>query len=131
MKLELSDVSLEIDRELILDKVSFRLTAGQSLVVLGNSGAGKSKLLEVIAGIIINQRGRIRFAGQEIASLSPQERGIGFVFQDYALFPHLTVVENIRYGLHFNKGNHADAETYLKELVDLLNLKGLEKRYPF
>ena len=130
MTLELNDVSLEIDRELILDRVSFKLAAGQSLVVLGNSGAGKSKLLEVIAGLIKNQRGQIRLGGQGIDMLPPQERGIGFVFQDYALFPHMNARENILFGLNARNASEEEKSKWLKAVTAELRIDHLLERFP-
>ena len=130
MSLELNEVSLEIDRELILDRVSLKLPAGQSLVVLGNSGAGKSKLLEVIAGLIRNQYGRIAFRNRELTSLPPQERGVGFVFQDYALFPHMNAGENILFGLNARKASSAEKSKWLKAVTEELRIDHLLERFP-
>lgn len=113
-----------------LHNISLNVDENEFFIIMGPSGSGKTVLLETIAGLVQPKNGRVMVGGEDITNLPPEKRGISIVYQDYALFPHLTVVENIRYGLHFNKGSHADAETYLKELVDLLNLKGLEKRYP-
>ncbi len=130
MSLELNEVSLEIDRELILDRVSLKLPAGQSLVVLGNSGAGKSKLLEVIAGLIRNQYGRIAFRNRELTPLPPQERGVGFVFQDYALFPHMNAGENILFGLNARKASSAEKSKWLKAVTEELRIDHLLERFP-
>jgi len=130
MSLELNEVSLEIDRELILDRVSLKLPAGQSLVVLGNSGAGKSKLLEVIAGLIRNQYGRIAFRNRELTPLPPQERGVGFVFQDYALFPHMNAGENILFGLNARKASSAEKSKWLKAVTEELKIDHLLERFP-
>jgi ABC-type sugar transport system ATPase subunit len=130
MSLELNKVSLEIDRELILDQVSLRLPAGRSLVVLGNSGAGKSKLLEVIAGLIRNQSGRIIFKNQELTALSPQERGVGFVFQDYALFPHMNARENILFGLNARNAAQKEKNKWLKAVTAELRIDHLLERFP-
>ncbi|HIE07749.1 MAG TPA: ABC transporter ATP-binding protein [Desulfarculaceae bacterium] len=130
MSLELNEVSLEIDRELILDRVSLKLPAGQSLVVLGNSGAGKSKLLEVVAGLIRNQYGRISFRNRELTPLPPQERGVGFVFQDYALFPHMNAGENILFGLNARKASSAEKSKWLKAVTEELRIDHLLERFP-
>ena len=130
MALELREVSLKIDRELILEKISFSLRAGQSLVILGNSGAGKSKLLEVIAGLIRNQQGNIVFRGRELTSLAPQERGVGLVFQDYALFPHMSARENILFGLNARNASQAEKTKWLDVVTAELRIDHLLERFP-
>ncbi len=130
MALILENVSLAIDRHQILEQISFKLPIGQSLVVLGNSGAGKSKLLEVVAGLISNQGGRIIFAGQDIGALSPQERKIGFVFQDYALFPNLTAEANILFGLQARHAPVREQDRWLKAVSIELKIDHLLKRFP-
>ena len=130
MSLLLEDVSLQIDRNPILEEISFHLPVGQVLVVLGNSGAGKSKLLEVIAGLLKNQSGRIIFAGDDISALSPQERKIGFVFQDYALFPNMTAEENILFGLQARQAPLREQTKWLKAVAVELKIDHLLKRLP-
>ncbi|MCD6527944.1 MAG: ABC transporter ATP-binding protein [Desulfuromonas sp.] len=99
-------------------------------IVMGPSGSGKTILLETIAGLVRPTAGRISIAGVDITRRPPEKRGISIVYQDYALFPHLSVVENIRYGLRFHKDGVAGGEGRLQELVELLNLGGLEQRQP-
>ncbi len=130
MSLELKEVSFRIGRELILDRVSLKLAAGRSLVVLGNSGAGKSKLLEVIAGLARNQEGRIVFKNRELTGQSTQERGIGFVFQDYALFPHMTARDNILFGLNARKASAAEKNKWLNAVTAELRIDHLLERFP-
>ena len=130
MSLLLEDVSLQIDHNPILEQISFRLPVGQVLVVLGNSGAGKSKLLEVIAGLLKHQSGRIIYGGQDISRLSPQERKIGFVFQDYALFPNLTAEENILFGLQARQAPLKEQTKWLKAVAVELKIDHLLKRFP-
>ena len=130
MALILEKVSLMIDRHPILENISFRLPIGQSLVVLGNSGAGKSKLLEVVAGLLINQSGRITYGGRDLGVLSPQERKIGFVFQDYALFPHMTAEANILFGLQARQAPAREKVKWLKAVAGELKIDHLLKRFP-
>ena len=130
MTLILDKVSLNIDGHPILKQISFRLSIGQSLVVLGNSGAGKSKLLEVVAGLLKHQSGKISFAGREQDTLSPQERKIGFVFQDYALFPHLTAEANILFGLKARQAPIKEQAKWLKAVAAELKIDHLLKRFP-
>ena len=130
MALVLEEVSLKIDRQPILENISFRLPIGQSLVVLGNSGAGKSKLLEVVAGLLRNQSGRINYGGRDLCALSPQERKIGFVFQDYALFPNLTAEANILFGLKARRAPVREQTKWLKAVATELKIDHLLKRFP-
>ncbi len=130
MTLLLEDVSLQIDRNPILEEISFRLPKGQVLVVLGNSGAGKSKLLEVVAGLLRNQAGRIMYCGRDLSTLSPQERKIGFVFQDYALFPNMTAEKNILFGLQARRAPIQEQDKWLKVVASELKIDHLLKRFP-
>ena len=130
MTLVLEDVSLQIDHDPILEQISFRLPIGQVLVVLGDSGAGKSKLLEVVAGLQRNQSGKISYEGRELGLLSPQERKIGFVFQDYALFPNLMAVDNILFGLQARQAPVKEQQKWLKAVATELKIDHLLKRFP-
>ncbi len=116
--------------EFHLKDINLEVEENEFFIIMGPSGSGKTILLETIAGLVQPKTGRIKVAAEEITHLPPEKRGISIVYQDYALFPHLTVVENIRYGLHFNKADKTAGENRLLELLALLNLEGLEKRYP-
>lgn len=123
--------NLHIDLgEFHLRDITFEVEENEFFIIMGPSGSGKTILLETIAGLVQPKTGRIKIGAEEITHLPPEKRGISIVYQDYALFPHLTVVENIRYGLHFSKENKAAGENHLRELLTLLNLEGLERRYP-
>ncbi len=130
MALILDKVSLSIDRHPILEQISFRLPVGQSLVVLGNSGAGKSKLLEVVAGLQSNQAGKISYDGRQLDPLSPQERKVGFVFQNYALFPNLTAEANILFGLQARQAPVLEQAKWLKAVAAELKIDHLLQRFP-
>ncbi|MBN2807863.1 MAG: ABC transporter ATP-binding protein [Deltaproteobacteria bacterium] len=130
MTLILDKVSLDIDHHPILEEISFKQPLGQSLVVLGNSGAGKSKLLEVVAGLRRHQRGKISHAGRDLGPLSPQERRIGFVFQDYALFPHMTAAANILFGLQARRAPASEQGKWLKAVAAELKIDHLLQRFP-
>jgi ABC-type Fe3+/spermidine/putrescine transport system ATPase subunit len=110
-----------------LQEVSFTVEEGEFFLVLGPSGAGKTVLLETLAGIHRPRQGRIRLEGGDLTSVPPEERPIGIVYQDYALFPHLTVEENIRYALRFRRGRPAFA---WQDWVGFLGLGPLLSRYP-
>ena len=126
--LELRNVWVRVGAFELRD-ISITLDKGQSFVILGPSGAGKSVLLETIAGFYRPHRGRIYIAGQDVTDAAPEDRGIGFMFQDYALFPHLTVAQNIRFGLKV-RGSGVVGHEEMEELLDRLDLKGLMERKP-
>lgn len=109
-----------------LRKISLSLESGQTLVILGPTGSGKSVLLETIAGFNTSATGRIELGGENISSLPPEKRGLGYVFQNYALFPHLTVERNIAYGLRM----HPDANRRTFEMLDFLGIRHLARRKP-
>ena len=116
--------------EFQLHNIDLHIEANDFFMLMGPSGAGKTVLLEAIAGLVTPQQGRITVAGIDVTGLPPEKRGISIVYQDYALFPHLTVADNIRYGLNFHRRDKQAGEKRLEELLELFNLKTLEKRYP-
>ncbi len=107
--------------------ISLSAEQGQTLVLLGPSGAGKSVLLETVAGFHAPDAGRIELGGRDVTRLPPEERGLGFMFQDYALFPHLTVEENVAFGLR-RRGPGADRR--VREVLDLVDARHLMGRRP-
>jgi sulfate transport system ATP-binding protein len=117
-----------------LDDVSFEARAGTLTALVGPDGAGKTTLLRLIAGLERPTEGAIFFGDEDASQKSVQERNIGFVFQHYALFRHMTVAENIGFGLKVRDGSNRPADSEIKrrasELLDLVQLSGLEKRYP-
>lgn len=115
-----------------LDDISFEATRNEYISLLGPSGSGKTTLLRVIAGFEKPDAGRIQFLGQDITDLPAHKRGIGFVFQNFALFPHLSVFDNIAFGLRNGAGDVTGAETDARvaEMVSLVGLDGLEDRVP-
>ena len=117
-----------------LDDVSLDIRQGELLALLGPSGSGKTTLLRVIAGLEQADGGRVLFDGEDAATLSVQARRAGFVFQHYALFRHLTVEENIAFGLRVRRGKARVAEAAVRarvaELLSLVQLDGLGGRYP-
>jgi ABC-type Fe3+/spermidine/putrescine transport system ATPase subunit len=119
------DLSVVLPR-FSLQGVSLALEQGQTLVLLGPSGSGKSVMLETIAGFHLPAKGRIELSGREITSLPPEERGLGFMFQDYALFPHLTVERNIAFGLRRNP----EADRHVEHVMKLLGVRHLIGRRP-
>ncbi len=128
--LDVKQLICHYDDQLVLKGISFRLKPGEIGCILGPSGCGKSTLLRAIAGFHPISGGEIELEQQLIAtprkSLPPEKRRIGMVFQDYALFPHLSVRDNIRFGL--SRGKEADARVL--ELLELVGLADLAERYP-
>ncbi|AJS59804.1 sulfate/molybdate ABC transporter ATP-binding protein [Paenibacillus sp. IHBB 10380] len=110
--------------------VSFEIEKGHLIGLLGPSGGGKTSILRMLAGLEDLDSGEIRFHGELVNGLPPQERGIGFVFQNYALFKHMSVFDNIAFGLNVKKMPKAKVKDRVMELVELTGLKGFEKRYP-
>jgi ABC-type Fe3+/spermidine/putrescine transport system ATPase subunit len=106
----------------VLNDVSLDVTAGELLAILGPSGCGKSTLLRVVAGLLRADRGTVRIAGREMNGVPPRDRGIGFVFQDYALFPRMTVRDNIAFGLRVRGIPHGDRNRKTSEMLELVDL---------
>lgn len=130
--LELKNISLELDNKKILKTINLKIEKGDIACLLGPSGCGKTSLLRIIAGLEDRNSGSISLNGgiiqDEKQFLSPYKRKIGMVFQDYALFPHLTVKENILIGLdHLSK---LDKEKKLQEMLNLVKLSDLKDSYP-
>jgi sulfate/thiosulfate transport system ATP-binding protein len=110
--------------------VSLEAPAGGITTLLGPSGSGKSTVLRVIAGLERPDSGRILFGEQDVTNLPAQHRGLGFVFQSYALFKHMTVRKNIAFGLGVRKIPKAEAQAKVEALLSLVQLQGLGERYP-
>lgn len=111
-----------------VEGMSFTLNRGEFLALLGPSGCGKTTALRMIAGFESPDAGRVFLEGEDVTGTPPEKRGIGFVFQDYALFPHLTVLDNVRFGLRHMK--KAEAEARARTMLALVNLTGLDSRLP-
>ena len=122
---------LNIDlREFHLRDINLDVAENEFFILMGPTGAGKTVLLEAIAGLVPIKDGKIYIGGKDITGLPPEQRGISIVYQDYALFPHLTVRDNITYGLHFHKTNKEEARERFARLLDVLNLSHLQHRLP-
>jgi spermidine/putrescine ABC transporter ATP-binding subunit len=113
-----------------LDALDLEIQEGELLTLLGPSGCGKTTTLRLIAGFLEPTTGRILMDGEDVTGLPPQKRAIGMVFQDYALFPHLTVGENIGFGLRERGAPRPEIRRRVRELLDLVQLPGVEQRYP-
>jgi len=103
---------------------------GEFLTLLGPSGCGKTTTLRMIAGFILPTSGTVYLGDEDVTRLPPNKRGIGMVFQDYALFPHMTIGENIAFGLTERKVDRATTAKRVKELLELVRLASVEDRYP-
>jgi len=102
-KLELKEISMKYERKYILDDLFLEMNHGELLVLLGESGCGKTTLLKIIAGIIEPEKGKILMDSEDITHLAPQKRKIGYVPQAQVLFPHMKIKENISFGQKFRK----------------------------
>jgi sulfate transport system ATP-binding protein len=113
-----------------LDDVTVDVPDGSLTALLGPSGGGKSTLLRVIAGLEIPDTGIVRIAGEDVTVEAPQKRDVGFVFQHYAAFKHLTVRDNVAFGLKIRKRSKEETKKTVDELLELVQLGGLANRYP-
>ncbi|MEA2320531.1 MAG: sulfate/thiosulfate transport system ATP-binding protein, partial [Solirubrobacteraceae bacterium] len=125
-----SDVTKRFGDFQALDRVSLEVADGSLTALLGPSGSGKSTLLRVIAGLEAPDAGTVAIAGRDATFLPPQRRGIGFVFQHYAAFKHMTVRENVAFGLRVRRRPKAEIAEKVDELLGLVQLDGFAHRYP-
>ncbi len=128
MSLVISALNVELD-DFRLENIDLEIGEGEFFALIGPTGAGKSVLLECLAGLVRARSGAIRLGGKRIDGLPPEKRDIGIVYQDYALFPHLTVAENLAYGLRYSRREKAGRQR-LQELIERLGLVKLLERYP-
>jgi ABC-type Fe3+/spermidine/putrescine transport system ATPase subunit len=128
--LELRNVSKRFGEHLALDDVSFSVAAGGIISLLGPSGCGKTTTLRTIAGFETPDSGQVLIAGQGMVRKRPYERNVGLLFQDYALFPHMTVAQNVAYGLRYRGVNRADAEKRTADMLGLVKLTDYGARRP-
>lgn len=113
-----------------VDHVSFEVQEGELVALLGPSGCGKSTILRIIAGLETPDSGEIYLTGKEVTTLSPQKRKVGFVFQHYALFKHMTAEKNIAFGMEIQRKSKEEIREKVHELIDLVKLQGYEKHFP-
>src|SRR3954471_7966287 len=123
MSITVSNVSKVFGDVQVLDDVSLEVAGGSLTALLGPSGGGKSTLLRIIAGLEAPDSGSVTLAGVDATALAPQKRGVGFVFQHYAAFKHMTVRDNVAFGLKVRKRPKAEIHDRVEELLALVQLK--------
>ena len=130
MSIELAHLTKRYDGQPVVDDVSLGIASGELFVLLGPSGSGKSTLLRMIAGLAEVDHGRVSLHGRDVTRVSPKERGIGFVFQHYALFRHMTVADNVEFALRVRRVPAAERRRRREELLQLVGLSGFAGRLP-
>jgi putative spermidine/putrescine transport system ATP-binding protein len=128
--LELRGLGKTFGSTVALDGVDLSVEPGELVTLLGPSGSGKTTLLSIVAGFESPTTGEVVLHGRDVSRTAPAERGVGMVFQDYALFPHLTVAGNVAYGLKVRRTPRAERDRRVAEVLKLLRLSGYEHRYP-
>jgi sulfate/thiosulfate transport system ATP-binding protein len=129
MSIVLENLTKRYGNQFVVDNVSLEITDGELFVLLGSSGSGKSTILRMIAGLADPTEGRILLHGREVTHLSPQERGTGFVFQNYSIFRHMSVSDNIEFGLKIRKTPRDERSKKRDQLLDMVGLAGLGSRF--
>ena len=128
--LKLENVFVERKSEIHLNNVSLEIEEGEYVALLGPTNSGKTSLLNVIAGLKSINSGKILLEGKDITHLPPEDRMVGYVFEDYNLFPHLTVLENLLFGVKVRDGDLEQATRAALELLKIMHLEGREDAYP-
>ncbi len=135
---QMSDSFLELrnlkksftSEEYVLQGINLQIDQGEFVTLLGASGCGKTTTLRIIAGLEQPDSGSVWLEGEDVTNLEPNQRDVNTVFQNYALFPHMNVADNIGYGLKIRKVSKADIKKKVKEMLELVQLEGFEKRKP-
>lgn len=129
--LELKDIRKSFSKdEVVLKEISLSIDKGEFITLLGSSGCGKTTTLRIIAGLETPDSGKVYLEGKDVTALAPEARDVNTVFQNYALFPHMTVADNIGYGLKLKKIPKAEIKKRVSEMLELVQLPGYEKRKP-
>ena len=134
----MAEISLEIkeikksftEEEAVLDNISLKISKGEFITLLGSSGCVKTTTLRIIAGLEQPDAGSVWLDGREVTGLEPNQRNVNTVFQNYALFPHMNVAENIGYGLKLKKVPKSEIRKKVSQMLELVQLEGYEKRKP-
>src|SRR3990170_3350337 len=130
MRIDIENVTKRFGSMAAVSEVNLSIQEGELFTLLGPSGCGKTTLLRLIAGFYAPDEGLIRFDGQNVNQVPPNERGIGMVFQNFALWPHMTVHENAAYGLKLRQLRHAEISARVEAVFEKVRLTGLGNRYP-
>ena len=131
ISLELKEIKKSFtEGEAVLDNISLEISKGEFITLLGSSGCGKTTTLRIIAGLEQPDAGSVWLDGREVTGLEPNQRDVNTVFQNYALFPHMNVAENIGYGLKLKKVPKSEIKKKVSQMLELVQLEGYEKRKP-
>lgn len=128
--LELDRVAKHFGPNVAVEEFSLAVGKGEFISFLGPSGCGKTTTLQMIAGFLDPSRGAIRLEGRDLLAVHPARRGLGIVFQSYALFPHMTTAENVAFGLQMRRVSRAEREDRVRAALAMVGLAGYENRYP-
>lgn len=126
----LENVSVAYEKKNILEDFNLSIEKGQLVSLLGPSGCGKTTTLRLIAGFLEASKGKFIFEGKDYTKVPVNKRNFGFVFQNYALFPHLSIFDNIAFGLRLRKINKKEIEKRVLNMLEIVNLRGFEQRFP-
>ncbi|MCX8114687.1 MAG: ABC transporter ATP-binding protein [Burkholderiaceae bacterium] len=130
MRIAVQNVTKRFGAMAAANDVTLEVDEGELFTLLGPSGCGKTTLLRLIAGFYTPDEGEVRFDGRRVNEVPPHERGIGMVFQNYALWPHMTVFDNVAYGLKLRRVPAAEIAQRVHAVLDKVKLAGLDERYP-
>lgn len=128
--IRLENISKSFDGQMVLDELELNINENEFVTLLGPSGCGKTTTLRIIGGFVNPDTGKVIFDGQDITDIPPNKRHLNTVFQKYALFTHMTIAENIAFGLKIKKKSKAYIDDKIKYALNLVNLKGYENRMP-
>src|SRR5205085_9051542 len=128
--LELDRVGKQFGPQTVVDDFSLAVGKGEFVSFLGPSGCGKTTTLQIIAGFLDPSRGTIRLEERDLTAVQPAKRGLGIVFQSYALFPHMTAAQNIAFGLEMRRIGRAERDRRVADAMALVGLSGLADRHP-
>jgi spermidine/putrescine ABC transporter ATP-binding subunit len=128
--LELRGVVKHYGANLGVGPIDFEVQQGEFLTLLGPSGCGKTTTLHIIAGLLYPDQGSVQMAGRDISTVDPQHRDMGLVFQNYALFPHKTIFDNVGFGLRMRKVPRHEINERVHKMLEIVGLPGVEQRYP-
>ncbi|MGD9361818.1 MAG: ABC transporter ATP-binding protein [Desulfobacterales bacterium] len=126
--LEVVDINKTYDGDFTLEKINLRLNTGNILCLLGPSGCGKTSLLRIVAGLEKTDKGIVKFDGQDLSRIPPHRRGFGMMFQDFSLFPHKNVYDNVAFALQLKKKSPKQIRRRVLEMLHLVSLEGFELR---